>query len=178
MQQNALLEEWKARNEQSLARLKKAVEDKNEAELNQQPNPKTWSPLQVIEHLVKSNPAYLKTIETALQQAHPVGETAEVRFTFIGSRIAYQAGPQGSAPAPPNLRPRNTTVPYNLLAEWEAQQRQLLALLECAKGKDLSGTRVRNPLIKIIPMNLADCFAILTGHTERHVGQIEQRIPR
>lgn len=176
MQQHAILEEWTARNVRSLERLKKAVEGKSEAELNQQPNPKTWSPLQVIEHLVKSNADYLKTIEAALPQAQPAGESAEVRFTFIGSRIAYQAGPQGNAPAPPNLRPRTTSVPYSLLAEWEAQQQQILALLERAKGKDLSGTRVRNPLIKIISMNLADCFSILTGHTERHVGQIEQRI--
>jgi hypothetical protein len=51
-----------------------------------------------------------------------------------------------------------------------------MSLMERAEGKELSGTGVRNPFFGFIRMNLADCFEIVTVHTEGHVGQIEERV--
>ena len=77
---------------------------------------------------------------------------------------------------PKALHPRTTSIPITVVQEWQQQQIELMALLNQSTGVDLSRTRVWNPLVKIVPMNLADCFAILTAHTERHLRQIAQRL--
>jgi hypothetical protein len=146
------------------------------ATLNANPTAATWSPAQVIEHLVLSTSPYLQSIETALLKAERTPGDPPVRYTLFGSVICKAAGPEGNAPAPKALHPRSTTIPITILEEWCRQQEQMLALLNRAAGIDLSRVRVKNPFVRIIPMNLADCFAILTAHTERHVGQIEVRL--
>nr|CAA9249800.1 hypothetical protein AVDCRST_MAG63-1860 [uncultured Armatimonadetes bacterium] len=61
--------------------------------------------------------------------------------------------------------------------EWHRQQAELISLIDRAAGVDLSAASVRNPFLPVIRMNVADCLEIVTAHTERHVGQIEERVP-
>lgn len=149
----------------------------DEKTLNACSYPSLWSPAQVIEHMVLTNKPYLQAMESALQKAERTSEDRPIRYSFFGNLLCKAAGPGGNAPAPKALYPRSTTIPTTILQEWEQQQRQLLLLLNKAAGIDLSRVRVWNPLVRIIPMNLADCFALLTAHTERHIGQIKERIP-
>jgi hypothetical protein len=168
------IDDWIARNRGFQDRVLTVVDGLDETGMNRRPDPRTWSPAQVIEHLTLGNAPYLKLIDTALQRAHRGG--GKVRYSFFGQLIARGTGPGGVAPVPKSMIPRKIPIPLGVIAEWREQQERLEALLEQARGKDLSRTGVRNPFFPIIRMNLADCFEILTSHTDGHVQQIEQRV--
>lgn len=172
------LTDWKTRNEALRARLTNATCDLDDAALNRRPDPQTWSPAQVVEHLVLTNRPYLQTIETALKQSEKRAGNPAVRYSFFGKLIAKAAGPGGNAPAPKALHPRTTPISREILEEWRQQQARLLSLLDFAAGIDLSGVSIHNPFVRLIRMNIADCFELLTAHTERHVEQIEARVPQ
>ena len=168
---------WIERNEQMTTRLLALTSGLDEQTLNTSPDPSLWSPAQVVEHLVLTNRPYLQLMGTALQTAARVSDDPPVHLSFFGRILCKAAGPDGNAPAPKALHPRTTPIPITILQEWQDQQRQLRMLLDKSAGIDLSGIRVWNPLVRIIPMNLADCFALLTTHTERHLNQIAERLP-
>ncbi|MCW3055004.1 MAG: hypothetical protein JWN14_4174 [Chthonomonadales bacterium] len=171
------LEGWLKHNQEMLARMLVATAHRDEKALNTTPDVSLWSPAQIVEHLVLTNRPYLRAIADVLQIAAHVPEDPLLRYTFIGGLLCKAAGPDGNVPAPKALHPRTTSIPITVVQEWQQQQIELMALINQSTGVDLSRTRVWNPLVKIIPMNLADCFAILTAHTERHLRQIEQRLP-
>lgn len=171
------LTEWKRHTEELAARLAALTANIDEKTLNTAPDASLWSPAQIVEHLVLSNRPYLQTMATALQEASRTSTDPPVRHSFFGKILCQAAGPDGNAHAPKTLHPRTTSISLTILAEWRQQMADLLKLLDQAAGVDLSGVRVWNPLVRILPMNLADCFALLTAHTERHIRQIEARLP-
>jgi len=171
------LAEWLKHNQEMLARMLVLTANLDEKTLNTTPDASLWSPAQIIEHLVLANRPYLRAIGGVLKNAPRTQGDAPLRYTFFGKLLRKAVGPDGNAPAPKALHPRTTPIPTSVIQEWQQQQTELMALLNQSTGVDLSRTRVWNPLVKIIPMNLADCFAILTAHTERHLQQIEQRLP-
>jgi hypothetical protein len=172
------LADWQERNQEMQRRLLRLISALDEKTLNMPPDVAAWSPAQVIAHLVLSNQRYLPRMEAALQNAERFSGNPPVHYSFFGRFLRKVAGPGGNAPAPKSLHPPTATIPTTIVQEWEQQQLQLLSLLNRANGVDLSRIRVWNPLVRIIPMNLADCFELLTAHTERHVAQIEERIPQ
>lgn len=174
MTRSESLSAWMRRNEEQVSRVREATEGLSEAVLNRRPDSKTWSPAQVLEHLVISNRPYLQTIRDGLSRA--AVEDSEIRNTFFGRMIVKGAGPGGKAPVIKKLMPRDSPILLEIIQEWKAQQSQFHSLVEVASDRDISGTSVRNPFFPLIRMNLADCFDILTAHTEGHVMQIEERI--
>lgn len=173
----ANLARWKECSQEMTANLLLLTTGLDETTLNQRPAADVWSPAQVVEHLVITNSLYLPVMEAALNRATRILDDPPVRYTPVGKFLCKAAGPDGNAPTPPALHPSTTTISLTILKAWEGQQAQLLSLLENAAGVDLSRTRIWNPLVRVIPMNLADCFELLTAHTRRHLSQIEARIP-
>src|SRR5579871_492466 len=149
------LAEWTASNNQMMTRLECAVGDLDEETLNRRPDAKTWSPLQVVEHLVLTNAPYLQTISAALDRASSSTGDPEVRLSFFGRILRRAAGPGRNTPALLKmLHPRATPIAKSIVDEWQQQQKQLLALMELAAGVDLSLSRVRDPFVHLLPMNL------------------------
>jgi hypothetical protein len=96
-----------------------------------------------------------------------------IKHTIFGKFIIRATGPKGNVPAPKSLHPRPGPYTPDIVDRWAAQTQ---AFLELAKGVgeiDLCSMKVRNPFIRMLRMNLADCFMIVAEHTERHVQQIE-----
>ena len=169
-----VLERWKTRNLEYLARMNSALAGVEVDRLNRPPDSRTWSPAQVLDHVVLANTPYLRAIPEAISRA-PGGDS-EIRHSFFGKLIIKGAGPGGNAPVIPKLRPRETRIPMEIVDEWRGQQERIISLIDSAKGKDVARTPVRNPFFPIFRMNLADCFEILTVHTEGHMLQIEERL--
>ena len=167
---------WRERNQEMTTRVRRLTSNLDAEALNRHPEPSIWSPAQVVEHMVLTNRLYLRLIETALQNAERAAIDHPIHFSFFGKILSKAAGPGGNAPAPKELHPRTAVISTAILEEWEQQQTQLLSLMDQAAGVNLARIRVQNPLLRIIPMNLADCFEILTVHTERHVKQIQERL--
>ena len=164
------------RNELFNRRLEKAITGKSNDDLLRQSHHGEWSPIQVVEHMTLANSYYLPMMSDALASASRGAPAREIKHSFFGRMIIKATGPNGNAPAPASLHPKERPDVGESLAIWRKQQEDLLQYAVQAKGIDLSIVGVRNPIVKWIRMNLADCFEVMTVHTDRHVGQIEERL--
>ena len=138
------------------------------------PSGRDWSVAHVFKHLCLADGPYLHAIDKAITLARPTAGESKVRHTLIGKMLMKASGPNGNAPAPGFLIPPPLPLSKEVMEEWTQKKAKLVELAEFAKGKDLS-MRVRNPFIRLITLSLADMFAIVDAHTERHVRQIEER---
>jgi len=154
-------------------RVRTAIDGLSEDDLNRAPSPGEWSIAQVIDHMIVSHGSYLAALPSAIQSVGP--RDAEVKLTRIGAFLARVSGPDGDAPVPKPFRPTQSRYPASVFEEWQAQTEELARLFESAKGKDLNRKSLRNPVVKLFGMNIADVMSIAEGHFERHVRQIEAR---
>jgi len=138
--------------------------------LNRPIPPSQWSPLQILDHLLRANGPYLELLRAANP---PVGGNAPVKHSFIGKWLMKAAGPGGNAPAPPALRPSPGPLERTLVDRYLAQTAKLTAAVAKLTGRTLDSYRISSPFANLIKLNLADVLAITIEHTERHVGQIE-----
>lgn len=121
-----------------------------------------------------SNAPYLAVLPPAIDCA-PAGDEAPTKHTFLGRMVYKMSGPSGNASPPKPMIPGPGPFGDEPYQQWLEQQRAILALLERAEGKNLSAVKVRNPFLRLFKMTLCDFIAILSTHTDRHVGQIEER---
>lgn len=142
--------------------------------LNWRPKPDSWSAAQILDHMFVANRFYIEPLRDAVARA-PEGAAGEVRHTWFGKWLAKASGPSGNVATPKPMLPRQDTYESDVVQTWKDQTEDLARLIESAKSKDVGRIRIRNPLIKLFRMTLADCFLVLTEHTERHVRQIEDR---
>jgi hypothetical protein len=160
-----------ARSNDHVARATAAAEGLSVEQFNS-PAGKEWSVARVFKHLCLADEPYLKAIEEAV----PVSKagSGEVRHSWVGKLLMKVSGPGGNAPAPAFLIPPELALSTQVIDEWIGYESRLRGLCDMAKGKDLSH-KVRNPFLKFLRMNVADLFALMDVHTERHVRQIEER---
>ena len=168
-----LIQNCEAQNKELLARAEKAQAALSPQQWNEAPAG-GWSPAQIFEHMTLANAPYIEVLERELPTA-PMGDESRVRHTLFGKMIHKVSGPSGNAPAPKNLHPSTKKHTREIYSQWRDQQERIIELHEMAKGKNLSAVKVKNPFLKLFKMTLCDFFAILSAHTERHVGQIEER---
>ena len=143
-----------------------------DAQLNWSPGADKWSAGQIFDHMRIANSYYFGIMEKAVDKGR-YGPRQEVRHTWIGSFLIKAAGPSGNVPAPKQMIPARGPFDEKILTQFDADQQKLLNLAVQADDVDLTSSKVTNPIIPLIRMNLADCFEILVAHEERHVGQIE-----
>ena len=170
------LADWKQRNETTLQYLSDIAGRCEEQAFYQRPASAAWSAAQIVEHMVIVNRIYLQEIQGGMERVKKVTGDAPLRHTLFGRLLIRASGPNGNAPSPKVFIPSSNPIWQEVFAEWREQQTHLLVLLEQATRADLSGTYVKNPVVRVLRMNLADCFEIMTAHAERHVGQIQERL--
>ena len=153
-----------------------AVDGLTSEDLNTNPEPGLWSPAQVFEHMRITNAPYLAALPEVIRLA-PRGES-DARHTWLGRIMVKATGPSGNAPAPKVLHPGKGPFGEATISAWKDQTLQIGTLAKAAEGVDLVRTKLSSPFLKLLNMNLVDCFEILVAHTERHVIQIEERAAR
>jgi hypothetical protein len=146
-------------------------------QLNWSTGPGNWSIGQIYEHMHLGNSYYFPAMERAVEFGR-YGGHQEVRHSLIGGAIIKAAGPQSNAPVPRKLRPGNGPFTSDVVQEFDDDHARILMLCAQAEDLDLTSSRIKNPILPIITMNLADAFEIVTAHAERHLGQIEQMVRR
>jgi len=164
---------YPARMEDLVKRAKDAISGHSEAQLNQRPDPKTWSCAEIFDHLLVSNDSYIESMRQAISNG--AKGDPEVSYSFMGRMIIKAAGPEGNAPVPSAMVPRASTFPSTVVDDWSAQMSKLSALAEAANGADLVAARFPNPFAKFMRLRVTDAFEIIAQHGERHVRQIEHR---
>ena len=170
------LADWNRRNETTLQCLSDIAAHCEEQAFYQRPASTAWSAAQIVEHMIIVNRIYLQEIQGGMERVKKATGDASLRYTFFGRLLIRASGPNGNAPSPKVFIPSSNPIWQEVFAEWREQQTHLLVLLEKAARADLSGTYVKNPVVRVLRMNLADCFEIMTAHAERHVGQIQERM--
>jgi hypothetical protein len=159
------------RAEEHQQRAVSAAQDLTSEQFNA-PAGREWSVARVFKHLCLANEPYIKALEEVVAK---VGAGhGETKHSFFGKILMKASGPGGNAPAPAFLIPPDLALSKEVIEEWRGYQQRLIAATSACSGKNLS-MGVRNPFFRIIPMKLADLFAILDVHNERHVQQIEER---
>lgn len=137
-----------------------------------------WTLAQVIEHILLSHGAYIAIIEEGLLDHPPMRDAAELRLSVVGKQIAKFAGPDGHAPVPAGMKPSLTRrYPLEIRTELLDQTEALTELARKSIGVDISAIRVRNPIVPLLRLNLADCFNIPERHLEHHIRQLEKYAP-
>ena len=171
MRFDELLKDVAARSLDHEQRAVAAAQNLTEEQLNK-PVDGEWSVAKVFKHLCLASEPYLIAMEKAVRECKD--ETGEVKHTWIGKMIKVASGPASNTPAPGFLMPPEYALSKDVIREWVGLEVRFRELCEASKGKDLSH-KVRSPFIKFMRMNLADMFAIMDVHAERHVQQIEER---
>lgn len=134
----------------------------------------SWTPGQIVAHLNLTDEPYLPRIRAATERA-PQGDLP-VRATFLGRLIGRAAGPEGNAPAPRALRPSSTVDAEEALNDWRNNRTEYESILDLAEGRDLVSPRLASPFAPLIRFSLYDVLALIGGHTERHIRQIERAV--
>ena len=62
----------------------------------------------------------------------------------------------------------------NIVAVYSAETARIAALLDRASALDLNRVRIASPILKIIRLNLGDCFEVNIQHATRHLDQVER----
>lgn len=161
-----------------IERIHVSLDGVSEEDFNRSAVAGLWPPAKIVEHLIMSNEPYLSAMAVAIASASPASGSTNAKHTFMGAKIRKAAGPSGKAPVPKAFAPKSQTFPIERISVLKAQLAEFLELADAASGKDLNTKSLRNPVFRVLRMNLVDCFGIVGDHTERHTRQIEERAAR
>jgi hypothetical protein len=171
VQSDEYLESYGPRVHALIERGVAAAKDFDSEALNRVPEPGRWSAGQIFEHMLIAQDLYLPSMEAALRTAPQAGE-AEIRHTRLGKMI-LGAMDKPNVPSPKKMHPSAGPFTEEIVERWVQRHEQIIDLAHRARGMNLGVALVRNPVMPIFRMSLADCFEIFVAHAERHVGQIE-----
>jgi hypothetical protein len=165
--------------EQATGRLRALAATTPEAAWAIRPDPDRWSIGECVAHLNLTSEAFLPPLRDALASA-PTGRGAGAGLRLrrdplgwliwrtmgppVRIRVRTSAGfvPQGDTPAP------------TLIATFEGRQRELIACVHAADGRDLHAVRIPSPFDPRVRYNLYSALSILPRHQHRHLWQAEQ----
>lgn len=158
------------------ARLEAALLDAGPEVLARAVAPSGLSPTQVVQHMVVSHACYAVALEDCASRL-PAGDGAgpAVR-TWLGRQLERAAGPGGSAPMPAAFRPKGADPGLGAVAEHAGIVERLGAAAGLLAAKELRDARIANPVFRVFRMTLADAYAVVAAHCERHVAQIEEAV--
>jgi hypothetical protein len=147
-----------------------------EDQLNWQPAPGSWSVGQCLEHLCRTNKAYLVSIFAALKEKpnSPVEQITPVWFGrwFIGSFVEPSPNSKRVS-APPKIRPA-ARVDLAVLDRFLSSNKSCRELIVQTRSKDINRIRFWNPFVVGIRFTVGTGREIITGHERRHLLQAER----
>lgn len=171
----ALFHRWRTALARTGARTISLTEGLTDVQLTQRPSNGGWSISQVLEHLVLTGEMYLVGINTAIAAAKPTACPPFWKPTFVGWMLATAVSPQAprKLSAPKRMQPGPVARP-NIVAIYSAETARIASLLDRASALDLNRVRIASPILKIIRLNLGDCFEVNIQHGTRHLDQVER----
>ena len=147
-------------------------------QLNAQQNPKSWSILECLQHLLYYGDFYHQEIDKTLaKNDFPANDSFSPGY--LGDKFAQLLRPKPGAikmPAPPGYRPNGSKLNVEVVERFIGQQEHLLLLLEKARHTDLTRTKVGISLAPWLKLRLGDIFKIVVYHNQRHVQQAQRAL--
>lgn len=170
--------------EKSRAQAEDFILSVDEASFLQPPSQGRWSIAECYNHLINYGNLYFDNMESEITQAHKKTEHMERAFEprWIFKKICgfFEPPYKIKLKTVEAMKP-NPVEGYNrmeILDEYLNLQDRLIAQLEKARHRhiDLCSSKIRHPLLSIIKMTLADCYALMDAHQRRHQWQAKQTL--
>lgn len=174
MKTSEFLQEVDEHIEGLVNRLKKAVDDLNDDQLNWSPEKGRWSIGQILEHLALSNRHYITLTSYALGNANEHKADPELRHTKVGSLLIKAAGPGTNTPVPMPFKPDEKHYHHDIVERVIREHEIFRKYIAKSKGRDICSLTFGNPLMPAAKMNVADAYRLVDVHGDRHVRQIEE----
>lgn len=170
-------EEYVAELHRQLGEVATLTGNLDDAALNWQPGPKSWSTGQCLEHLAIMNRMYIKALQNAVGNSGDQLKPREIPMQpsgwFTRTFIRYEEPPpKFRLPAPKKIAPPSALT-RAVVEDFLAVQKQLADFVRKWGGADLGDLRVKDPMF---PLHLtADTqLLVIAAHNRRHLWQAEQ----
>ncbi len=149
--------------------------------LTRKPNEKTWSAIEVVDHLNKVYDTYLDNFDKAVSSADDLPDGAESKYksSFIGWMGAYTMKPKGrkrkfKMKTFDFFQPTVEDASHDeTIQTFLSNKARFNELIEKARSKDISKVKMSTALGDRYKMYVGECFAFVLAHEERHMVQIE-----
>lgn len=165
---------------------RKLADDLSDRELWWRPAPDRWSIGECLDHLVRTDEAYLASLDRAIGEGRRRGLEAEEPSgpTLVGRWLPrlLEPPPRPAVPAPGEIRPRRpgagpdaedggSKAPPDPLDAFLGLRPRLLRRLQAADGLDLGRIRLSSPFFAWMRFDLGSAFRIVAAHERRHLWQ-------
>jgi hypothetical protein len=127
----------------------------------------------VLEHLCITDESYLVRLRERLPAAGRGTVDAEWAPRFAGKLLTNAMRAPRKLRAPKLYRPP-AAPRADVLDAWLGRARELVALIERARGVELRAVSFGSPVFGLIRLNAGDALSLLAWHGRRHLGQVER----
>ena len=169
-----------ARAQERLHRLAARASD---AAWSARPRPDAWCAGECVAHLNLTSRAYLPLLRDAVAEGRRSDASAPARYRRdpVGWLISAMSGPMprlgrarvGRVRTAAAFVPAGGAPREELVAEFDALQREQAALVRESDGLPLQRVRVTSPFDARLRYNLYSCLFLLPRHQHRHLDQAE-----
>lgn len=174
LQLEAIREELQAAGRRARA----VVADLDEAAMSWQPDPKSWSIAECLDHLVVTSEVFTPGLDAAIARARERRQFRPGPFELgrWGRLLVWYVEPPPPIrlPAPKPLRPTARGPAIGALDRFLSSQALVRARLPLLDGIDLSRAVYISPIARYIRMNLLAFLKVHTAHERRHLWQAER----
>ena len=165
--------------EQATGRLRALAAATPEAAWTVRPDPDRWSIGECVAHLNLTSEAFLPLLRAALASAparRGDRDGLRLRRDPLGWLLWRTMGPPVRIPVRTSAAfvPQGDTPAPTLIATFERGQRELIACVHAADGRDLEAVRIPSPFNPRVRYNLYSALSILPRHQHRLLWQAEQ----
>ncbi len=135
-----------------------------------------WSVNQVLEHIARTNEAYLKPM-TELADKLSLAPVSDVtwRSTFAARWLASSLTMTIPLPAPKKIEP-GPDVRDEVVKAVITSHEEVCALMRRVAAKNWRLPRMVSPLSAMVRPNFGDACVVVLRHSERHTAQIENLV--
>ena len=138
-----------------------------------------WSIAQCLEHLNSYGHYYLPAIKNGLSTQQSNHPNLVFKSSMLGAYFTQLMEPKEKMmkmKATKNHSPATDLDAYAVVAEFIAQQEELLSLLKQSIEVDMNAIRIPISIAKFIRLRLGDVFQFLIAHNHRHILQAKRNL--
>ncbi len=164
--------------DQKLGALLKDLQHYSDAKLNEQPDEKSWSVLQVMQHLMKVESLAHQYIEKKLSY-NPSLQKAGILANFRSALLNFYLASPVKAKAPKTVSGAilsTETTFWEVAKQWKHQRKQLGAYLESLPPEVFEKEVYKHPLTG--RLKLGGMLSFFEKHFDRHYKQIQRTLKK